>query len=188
MHIPRPGPIRRRVAVRTRVVLACVLLLRAAAAASDPVHPVESRHPAVVVSAGTFALVEDYDYPYRVGLLYRFAAVTAWWLQPGVGAAFGPEGKTYLYVDLQRDFPLGDDWLVSPSLAAGYFANGDAVGVHGHVQFQSGIALARRFERGRRIGLGVYHISNGGLDTPNNGTEAVVTFVRIPVGPVPRGR
>jgi hypothetical protein len=86
----------------------------------------------VVLSAGTFALVEAYDYPYRLGIQYRFAARGRWSLEPGLGAAFGPDGMAFLYLDLLRDFQLGERWLLTPSLAAGYFANGDEIGVRDH--------------------------------------------------------
>jgi len=154
-----------------------IALAAAGRTVSDP-HP---GRPAIVLSAGTFALVEAYDYPYRLGLQYRLGARGRWSLEPGLGAAFGPDGMAFLYLDLLRDFPLGDGWLVTPSLAGGYFANGDEIGVHDHLEFQSGIALSRRLDGGSRVGLAVYHVSNGGLESRNNGTEALVVFVRYPL-------
>jgi len=145
--------------------------------------------PAVVVSAGTFALVEAYDYPYRLGIQYRFAARGRWSLEPGLGAAFGPDGMAFLYLDLLRDFRLGGRWFLTPALAAGYFANGDGIGVNESLEFQSAIALSRLLDGGLRVGLAVHHVSNGGLESPNNGTESLVVFVRVPLGrprPYPR--
>jgi hypothetical protein len=75
-----------------------------------------AHRPAVVLSAGTFALVEAYDYPYRVGIQYRFAARGRWSPEPG---------------------------------------------------------------------LAVHHVSNGGLASPNNGTESLVVFIRYPLGRPP---
>ena len=106
----------------------------------------------MVLSAGTFALVEAYDYPYRFGIQYRLAARGRWSLEPGFGAAFGPDGMAFLYLDLLRDFRLGERWFLTPSLAA-------------------------------------HHVSNGGLASPNNGTESLVVFVRVPLGrPSPGAR
>jgi hypothetical protein len=162
--------------------LACALLfepvaVRGATPADAPVF-----RPAVVISVGTFALVEAYDYPYRLGIQYRFAARGRWSLEPGLGAAFGPDGMAFLYVDLLRDFRLCERWFLTPSLAGGYFTNGDGIGVRQQLQFQSAIALSRLFDSGMRVGLAVHHVSNGGLESPNNGTESLVVFVRYSLG------
>jgi hypothetical protein len=85
----------------------------------------------------------------------------------------------YFYADLAHDFALPRQWAVTLSLAAGLFLNGDAIGVNEHLEFQSGLAVSRPFGRGLRVGLAGYHISNGGLAHPNNGTEALVLFVAM---------
>lgn len=163
-------------------MLACALLLEPAAARAEASGEAPAQRPAVVLSAGTFALVEAYDYPYRLGVQYRLAARGRWSLEPGLGAAFGPDGMAFLYLDLLRDFRLGERWFLTPSLAAGYFTNGDAIGVNEQLEFQSAIALSRVLDGGLRVGLAVHHVSNGGLASPNNGTESLVVFVRYPLG------
>jgi hypothetical protein len=144
--------------------------------------------PALQVSAGVFALVESYDYPFRGGLEYRFGEQTRWLLAPGLGAAIGPDGMVFYYADLQRDFALGAHWFVNLSMAAGVFNNGDGIGVHQHLEFQPGIAFTRVFDGGMRVGLAGYHVSNGGLDGQNNGTEAISLVLHLPVGGAARGR
>jgi hypothetical protein len=95
----------------------------------------------------------------------------------------------FLYLDLLRDFRLGERWFLTPSLAAGYFMNGDAIGANEQLEFQSAIALSRVLDGGLRVGLAVHHVSNGGLASPNNGTESLVFFVRVPLGrPSPGSR
>jgi hypothetical protein len=69
------------------------------------------------------------------------------------------------------------------SLAAGWFLNGDGIGANEQLEFMSGIAFARQLASGVRLGLAGYHISNGGLAHPNNGSEALVLFVAVPVRP-----
>jgi hypothetical protein len=137
--------------------------------------------PWVIGSAGTFALVEQYGYPYLVGLQYRSTPRTSWALMPGLGAAAGPDGMGYVYADVAHDFALPRQWAVTISLAAGYFLNGDDIGANEHLEFQSGLAFSRQLSNGVRLGLAGYHISNGGLEHPNNGTEALVLFVAVPV-------
>jgi hypothetical protein len=111
--------------------------------------------PVVVTSAGVFALVEAYDYPYLVGLQYRGRPLTAWSLQPGIGFSAGSDGMSFLCVDLARDFTLPRRWFPTLSLA------------------------------GARLGLGGYHISNAGLADENNGTEAIALTMtlRLPLQP-----
>jgi len=138
-------------------------------------------NPWVIGSAGTFALVEKFDYPYLIGLQYRSTPRTSWALMPGIGVSGGPDGMGYFYADVAHDFTLPRRWTVTLSLAAGLFLNGDAIGTNEHLEFQSGISVARQLANGMRAGLAGYHISNGGLAHPNNGTEALVLFLAVPV-------
>ncbi|MDH4165866.1 MAG: acyloxyacyl hydrolase [Gammaproteobacteria bacterium] len=144
-----------------------------------PSHAMDS--PSVLFAAGVFALVEAYDYPYSVGVTYVARPMTTWRLAPGAGFAVGPDGIAFLYLDLRRDFALGERWYVTPSLSAGWFLNGDVIGPRDHLEFQSGIQFARRFDNGLRLGLAGLHISNGGLEHPNNGTEAVLLTLQVPL-------
>lgn len=161
-------------------LLACVLP-STAPTASEPVAGGTGRLPVLIGSAGTIALVEAYDYPYWFGLQYRSPPRTRWLLMPGIGIGGGPDGMAYFYADLARDFALPRQWFVTLSLAAGVFHNGDEIGVRDHLEFQSGIAVSHRLESGARVGLAGYHISNGGLSSPNNGTEGLVLFLALPL-------
>jgi len=144
-----------------------------------PAHAVDS--PSVLFAAGVFALVEAYDYPYSVGVTYVARPLTTWRLAPGAGFAVGPDGIAFMYVDVRRDFALGERWYVTPSLSTGWFINGDVIGPRDHLEFQSGIMFARRFDNGLRLGLAGLHISNGGLEHPNNGTETVLLTLQLPL-------
>jgi hypothetical protein len=145
----------------------------------QPAHAMDS--PSVLFAAGVFALVEAYDYPYSVGATYVARPLTTWRLAPGAGFAVGPDGIAFMYVDLRRDFALGERWYVTPNLSTGWFINGDVIGPHDHLEFQTGIMFARRFDNGLRLGLAGLHISNGGLEHPNNGTEAVLLTLQLPL-------
>jgi hypothetical protein len=163
--------------------LVALSLPLAAGRAGDREPSAAGANPWVIGSAGTFALVEKFDYPYLVGLQYRSTPRTSWALMPGIGVSAGPDGMGYFYADVAHDFALPRRWAVTLSLAAGLFLNGDAVGANEHLEFQSGIAVARGLANGVRVGLAGYHISNGGLEHPNNGTEALVLFLALPVRP-----
>ena len=155
----------------------------AAAPADDAGLSASAANPWVIGSAGTFALVEEFGYPYLVGLQYRSTPRTSWALMPGLGLAGGRDGMGYFYADAAHDFALPRRWTMTLSLAAGWFLNGDAIGANEQLEFMSGIAFARELASGVRLGLAGYHISNGGLEHPNNGSEALALFVAVPVRP-----
>jgi hypothetical protein len=161
--------------------LLAVLLPLGTARATDAGQPALAANPWVIGSAGTFALVEQYGYPYLIALQYRATPRTAWALVPGAGICGGPDGMGYLYADVAHDFALRRHWTMTLSLAGGYFLNGDDIGANEHLEFMSGIAFARQLPNGVRVGLAGYHISNGGLEHPNNGTEVLALFVAVPV-------
>jgi hypothetical protein len=161
--------------------LAALLLPLGAASAAGEGPAASGAHPWVIGAAGTFALVEKFDYPYFVGLQYRSTPQTSWALMPGIGMAGGPDGIGFFYADVAHDFTLPRRWTLTLSLAGGLFLNGDAIGANEQLEFQSGIAIARQLESGVRVGLAGYHISNGGLAHPNNGSEALVLFLAVPV-------
>ena len=168
----------------TTALAACLLACAAAPPAfadGDGWGGIATGVPSLSAAAGRFILVEDLADPYLVGLQYRGAPRTGWSLQPGIGADIAADDLLFVYGDLAREFVLPRRWSVTLSFGAGGFANGERVGANYSLQFRSGISLARRLASGRHLGLAGYHISNGGLDRPNAGTETVVLFLALPV-------
>ncbi len=139
--------------------------------------------PSMLFSAGVFALVAAFDYPYSVGAQYSARPLSKWRVAPGLGGAFGPDGIAFVYVDVRRDFALAHRWYFTPSLATGYFTNGDVIGPRDHLELQTGIMFSRELGAGARVGLAGLHVSNGGLSHPNNGTEAILLTVRLALAP-----
>ncbi len=152
-----------------------------ASAGDVPPTAAPGEAPRLLASAGTFALVEQYDYPWLLGAEYRGRPRTGWQLRPGIGIDAGSDSMLYAYADLARDFALPRRWSVTVSLAAGWFANGEQIGADYDLEFKTGIALARRLASDVQLGVAVYHFSNGGLDGANNGSEALVLFLGLPL-------
>lgn len=148
-------------------------------ASMRPAHALDS--PSLVFAAGVFALVEAFDYPYSFGVTYVARPLTTWRLSPGAGFAVGPDGIAFMYVDVRRDFALGERWSFTPRRC-------DRL-VHQRRRHRAarspGIPerhpVSRRFDNGLRLGLAGLHISNGGLEQPNNGTEAVLLTLQLPL-------
>jgi hypothetical protein len=153
----------------------------AAPAAPNDASNAIAGSPSAIFSAGVFALVEKFDYPYSLGAALYARPTQKWRLVPGGGIALGPDGMAYAYLDLRRDFFLGKRWYCTPSLAGGVFRNGDEIGTGADLEFQTGISFAREFANGMRLGLSGLHISNAGLSHPNNGTESIVLFLQLPL-------
>ncbi len=170
----------RRITLMAACLIACLPVAAARATEAGPIARDETT-AFLIGSAGTFALVDEFDYPWLLGAQYRGRPRTSWRLRPGVGVDAGRDDMLFLYADLARDFGLPRDWLVTLSFGGGWFANGEAIGANYDVEFKSGLALARRLASGARAGVAVYHISNGGLEHPNNGSEALVLFFAWPL-------
>jgi hypothetical protein len=94
---------------------------------------------------------------------------------PATGFIASSRGVLYAYAGLRFEVPLGGRWVLAPSTAAGLYdfgrGRGKRLGLP--LQFRSGIELAYRLSSGDRIGLCLYHLSNGGLAHGNPGTESL---------------
>jgi hypothetical protein len=155
----------------------------AVAAESTPA-PVQDA-PVLIGSAGAFAILDDFGEPLLLGLQYRARPYTRLDLRPGVGLLYGQDGQSYLFADLAHDWQLPHRWVATLSFGFGWFNNGDDIEVVDAREFQTVLALSRRLANGGRVGLSTSHISNGGLSSPNRGTETLALYYALPVG---RGR
>lgn len=93
---------------------------------------------------------------------------------PLVGGLYTTEGAAYGYLGGRVELWLAPRWLLTPSFAGGaYRGGGDKDLGHG-VEFRSALELAYLLGDGSRLGLAVYHLSNGGLSRRNPGSESLV--------------
>jgi hypothetical protein len=138
--------------------------------------------PALIGSAGAFAILDDFGAPLLLGLQYRGRPCTRLDLRPGIGLLYGEDGQSYLFADLAHDWQLSDRWVATLSFGFGWFNNGDDIEVVDAREFQTVLALSRRLTNGGRVGISGSHISNGGLSSPNRGTETLALFYAFPVG------
>jgi hypothetical protein len=155
------------------------------AAAAEDAAVAARDAPVVIGSAGVFAVLDDFGDPLLLGLQYRGRPYTRLDLRPGVGLLYGQDGQSYLFADLAHDWPLPHRWVATLSFGFGWFNNGDDIEVVDAREFQTVLALSRRLANGGRVGISTSHISNGGLSSPNRGTETLALYYALPVG---RGR
>ena len=95
----------RRITIVAACLIACLPVATTRATEADPIAHDEST-ALLIGSAGTFALVDEFDYPWLLGVQYRGRPRTSWRLRPGFGVDAGRDDMLFLYADVARDFGL----------------------------------------------------------------------------------
>lgn len=94
-----------------------------------------------------------------------------WVFKPFVGAMGTSDAALYGYAGFLTDFFFGRRIVVTPSIAAGLYENGDGKDLGSIIEFRSGLEIGWRFDNRSRLSAMVYHISNASIDDNNPGTE-----------------
>ncbi len=136
----------------------------------------------VSASTGTFEIRKELD-EYEAGWELRFAARRFWplpdWapdLIPVMGAMATSQGTLYGYGGFRAEVPWGERWVGSGGFAGGLYYRGTGQGKDlGNVlEFRTHLELAYRLPDESRLGLCLYHLSNGGIHHLNPGSESLV--------------
>ena len=141
-----------------------------------------SDYPRLNFSAGAIGIADSIDEPFLIGVEYQMPAFSDWALIPAVGFLYSQNGAGYVYGGLRHDFQLSDEWVLTPSLSAGYFDDSDEIDLGYALEFRSGIEVAYKLPGKSRLGLGVFHISNASLGDRNPGTELMTLSWSMPIG------
>jgi lipid A 3-O-deacylase len=99
-----------------------------------------------------------------------FAGITL----TSAGTFFGMGGFYY-------NFSLGNDFLITPSLAIGYFEKGNGYDLAYKLEFRSQIEILYVLKNDIRIGISLNHISNANLGKSNPGVESFALLYSIPI-------
>ncbi|WP_152205597.1 acyloxyacyl hydrolase [Marinobacter changyiensis] len=138
--------------------------------------------PLVNFTAGQVGVDRNLNNLWRYGLEYRFSPLARYRLVPSIGVVVGADGANYIYAELRRDFRFAGHWLLTPSFGLGRFNNRSGFNLGHMLEFRSGLEISHQFNQGYRLGVAVFHLSNGGLSDENPGTEAVVLSFSVPLG------
>lgn len=133
------------------------------------------------LTVGQAGIFDSGDPPLRYGIEYRGRSFSRWRLIPAVGAAIADNGASFVYTDLRHDFWLDDRWVVIPSFGVGAFDDGENLDLGHTIEFRSGLEVAYRFHGEYRVGVALFHLSNGGISDQNPGTEGLVASLCIPL-------
>ena len=103
-------------------------------------------------------------------------------IRPLIGFLGTDQSAYYAYFGLTTDLYFFECKciLLSPSLAAGYYEDGDQIRMGHALEFKSGAELSYKFKNNVRVGVGAFHISNAGIGYRNPGSEQVVFKYHIP--------
>jgi len=163
-----------------------VLILTGVAALAPPATADETAPPStyslfgdseLAINFGTFGAFQT-EQVFEVGLelrLGRATIVDGFSLRPIFGTSILDDGGNYWYLGGRGELPFGheDAWTLGLSFAPGIYSPG-GIDLGGPVEFRSGIDVGHELFAGVNAGVGVYHLSNGGLYSRNGGAESVL--------------
>lgn len=139
-------------------------------------------HPLLNATVGQVGIDQHLDNSWRYGIEYRFSPLTRYRLVPSIGIAVGDNDANFVYAELRRDFRFAEHWVLTPSFGLGRFNNRPRFNLGQSLEFRSGLEVSRQFNQRYRLGVALFHLSNGGLSDQNPGTEEVVLSFSIPIG------
>lgn len=96
------------------------------------------------------------------------------------GVSLTDEGSFWAGAGLGGQWHVADAWFVGASFMPGLRKRRGGPDFGHPVQFRTGLEAGRIFRGGGRMSFGVDHLSNGGLDDVNPGSNAVFLRYAIP--------
>jgi lipid A 3-O-deacylase len=149
----------------------------------SPAQPWQLGPPeSVSASVGKFEFLDDEAVEsYEMGWEVRFAPRRFRLLPravpdviPVAGAMASSRGVLYPYGGFRLELPLSERWMLGSGLAAGLYYRAHGKNLGGALEFRSHIEMAYRLSGDSRVGLCIYHLSNGGVFDFNPGTESLL--------------
>jgi len=123
------------------------------------------------VGAGYYDINDNMD---AAEFRMEYRGSTEYWVfKPFAGAMATSDAAFYAYGGLLVDVYFGNRFVLTPSFAAGLYADGDGKDLGHVVEFRSGLEASYRFDNRSRLGVLFYHLSNASLDDNNPGTEVL---------------
>ena len=103
-----------------------------------------------------------------------------WIFKPFSGLLLTSDSAVYGYGGVLLDVFFGPRIVLTPSFAAGLYHGGAGKDLGHAVEIRSQIEIAYRFAGRTRLGVGLIHISNAGLDDRNPGTNTLMATYAVP--------
>lgn len=155
--------------MKLRIILVSILYLT-----FTPISYAE-QSSALAISAGAFDAFDSDDTAAELGIEYRFAPMESFYnIIPVVGITANSDGGYWAHTGIRYDFHLNENWVLTPNFAAALYEDGGGKDLGHAVEFRTGIELAYKLNENSHLGLGIYHLSNAGLDDKNPGEESII--------------
>lgn len=133
----------------------------------------------LVVSAGVFD-VQGRGASEEAGLELRFASFELplgrlrLEVEPMAGGMANDGGGYYGYLGFGLPWRPARRWELRPFTGVGVYSAGDGRDLGGPIEFRSGLEVSWRPGERSRLGLTLYHLSNGVIYDLNPGSESLV--------------
>ncbi len=162
-----------------RLILTAIVAAGLTAGALGPTAWAEDDPHFLTLAAGYYDINDDMD---AAEIRAEFRAGNKFWIfKPFGGMMATSDAAFYGYAGFLVDVYFGRRVVLTPSLAAGLYEDGDGKDLGHIVEFRSSIELAYRFDNRARLGVSFYHLSNASLDDNNPGTEVLSLNYSIPL-------
>ena len=163
-----------------RLILTVIAAAALIAASAGPAAAAEDDPHFLTLAAGYYDINDDMD---AAEFRAEFRSGDKLWIFKPFGGLMGTsDAAFYGYAGFLVDLYFGRRIVLTPSLAAGLYEDGDGKDLGHIVEFRSSLELAYRFDNRARLGLSFYHLSNASLDDNNPGTEVFSLNYSIPLG------
>jgi len=103
-------------------------------------------------------------------------------LHPLAGVMVTTDSAVHVYAGFGFDAPLGGRLVLRPTFAPGFYHRGHGKDLGAAFEYRSGVELAVRLQKGRRLGLELDHVSNAGYGRSNRGEETLTVTFALPLG------
>ncbi|MDB5491698.1 MAG: lipid 3-O-deacylase family protein, partial [Micavibrio sp.] len=135
----------------------------------------------VSLSAGAYDLFDKDNQATDFRIEYRPGQSIFWQFKPWIGGEVTTDGTIYGAAGFLYDFSLGNNWILTPSIGAGLYTDGDGKDLGGSIQFREQIEIGYQFQNASRLTGSVSHISNWGIDDKNPGTDVFGVYYHVPM-------
>jgi len=104
---------------------------------------------------------------WRPGAAGRFALI------PTLGITGTSKSAFFAYAGFRTDLDLTRRWRLTPGFAVGAYDRKGDIDLGGPIEFRSSLDVSSAVGKGTRVGVTLYHVSNGRLYDRNPGINAL---------------
>jgi len=163
----------------SRLAIGLVLAASTSGASNLSLDAPGADPPLFALSIAHRGLRRSTEFASEAGLEYR-SAERLWILKPFGGVMANSAGTVYAFAGLLLDIYWGEHFVLTPSLAGGFYSAGQGKDLGSPIEFRSQVELSYLFLSSSRIGIGMNHISNAKLGRVNPGIEGLSIIISTP--------